>query len=332
MQRRFASWVSNSKKNDQFSFRMLTRGDIAEFIDALKIEGITLQTIQKGYLAALNGLFELAQTAGEYPAGELPTRNHKIFTRRDKKKAASNSGWKPFTDEELSLIFYPDNILDRVKPCDYWLPILGLYTGGRLGELCQLTPKDIKQIDGIWAVDINNEDNKSVKTEAGIRKIPLHPKLIELGFLEYLEDVSPYGGTIFPYLTPDRFRHYDKAPSRRFGEYLDLLGITDDRKVFHSFRSTSNNKLKQNGVEEESRCQFIGHVHDTVNSKVYSTEHTLRYLLDNVAVKLKFDHIDFSKIVYPREQMKVKLIHLMKLADRKRAHKAAGSSRKENSK
>ncbi len=328
MQRKFAAWLKSGKGNGQVTLNRVGRPEIASFIDVLKGEGVTLQTIQKKYLASLNGLFEFAQTTGDYPAGDLPTKNHKIYTRRDQKKSKLKSGWKPFTNEDLSLIFNPESLLARDKPCDYWLPMLGIHTGGRISELCQLKPDNIRQVDGIWAIDINEEDeDQSVKTAAGIRIIPLHPQLVELGFLDYVKDARQYGGTIFPYMTPDRFNHYGKTPGRRFGEYLNSVGITDKKKVFHSFRSTSNDRLKQNGVPEESRCQFIGHEHDTVNSKTYSEKHGVKYLRDNVAVHLNFDHLDFSHLHYPRERMKENLDHLMNKAIRDSDHKKARALR-----
>jgi hypothetical protein len=59
MQRRFFGWVSAKYNNDQHPLRDVMRGDIAEFIDELQKENVSLQTIQKKYLAALNGLFVL---------------------------------------------------------------------------------------------------------------------------------------------------------------------------------------------------------------------------------------------------------------------------------
>lgn len=328
MQRKFAAWLKSRSGTDHIPLNRVGRPEIASFIDVLNSGGTKLQTIQKKYLAALNGLFEFAQTAGEYPAGDLPTKNHKIYTRRDQKKTKSKSGWKPFSNDDLSLIFNAGNLLALDKPCDYWLPLLGLFTGGRLSELCQLKPANIRQINGIWAIDINEEDDdQSVKTVAGIRIIPLHPQLIDLGFLDYVEDVRQYGGTIFPYMKPDRFNHYGKTPGRRFGVYLDGLGISDRQKVFHSFRSTSNDRLKQNGVPEESRCQFIGHEHDTVNSKSYSEEYGVQFLYDNVAIHLTFDHLDFSHLHYPGIKMKEKLDHLMKKVKSNRDHKIARALR-----
>lgn len=270
MLEKFEQWLYAKKSLKPFFIRHISRSDISDFIDDLMAEKVTAQTIQKKYLSALNGVFSLAQTMGAIPDGQLPTQGHKLFNKKDKKKAQHASGYKPFSEEELALIFDHETLLTLEKPCDFWLPLLGLFTGGRISELCQLLVTDIRRIDGIWAIDINDEDAaQTLKTPAAVRKIPLHPMLIELGFLEYLDMARPYGGTIFPYITPDRFMHYGKTPGRRFGEFLDRLKITNSTKVFHSFRSTSNNWLKQRGVEEETRCQFVGHEHGTINSKIY---------------------------------------------------------------
>lgn len=329
MQRRFAAWIKSESGVDEVALNTVETREISIYIDKLKSDGITLRTIQTKHLAALNGLFGFAQSTGDYPKGDLPTKGHKLFTRSDQKKRTKlKLGWEPFSNEDLTLIFKPGNLLALDKPCDYWLPLLAIFTGGRLSELCQLKPNNIRQIDGIWAIDINEDDeDQSIKTPAGIRIIPLHPKLIELGILDYVEVVRPYGGTIFPYLTPDRFKNYGKTPGRRFGEYLDTLGITNDRKVFHSFRSTSNDRLKKNGVPEESRCQFVGHEHDTVNSKDYSKAFDVKFLLENVAIHLTFDHLEFNKLHYPSETFNKKLHHLMKNVIKNREHKKAVEAR-----
>jgi integrase len=327
-QKKFADWLTSQGKFDGNHLHLLSRKEVSGFIEYLQQDGIALQTIQKKYLAALNGLFEFAQSAGAYPSGELPTKGHKIFTRRDKKKAQLENGWEPFSDEELSLIFAPENLLVLPKPCDFWLPLLGLFTGGRISELCQLKPSDISQRDGVWAIDINADDeDQSIKTAAGIRIIPLHSQLIALGFLDYLEDVKKYNGTIFPYLIADKYMRFTKTPSRRFGEYMTKLGIVEKRKVFHSFRSTANNCLKQLGVPEESRCQFVGHEHNTVNSKSYSKRHDVRFMQENIASKLVFPSVDFTVLKYQREKMREELEHLMKLKLKKQGHKEAKAIR-----
>uniref|UniRef100_UPI0035B4B9CC site-specific integrase n=1 Tax=Hylemonella sp. TaxID=2066020 RepID=UPI0035B4B9CC len=328
MQRKFERWLHAKKKVAPYPVRLINRTDISDFIDDLMEDGVSAQTVQKKYLSALNGLFTLAQSSGAIPAGELPTRNHKLFTKADQKKAKHRAGYKLFPDEELSLIFDPEKLLELEKPCDFWLPLLGLFTGGRISELCQLKVSDIKQIDGIWALDINDEDAaQTLKTPAALRTIPLPPQLIQIGFLEYLDMVRPYDGTIFPYMDPDAFNHYGKTPGRRFGEYLDRLKITSRQKVFHSLRSTSNNRLKQLGVNEETRCQFIGHEHDTVNSKVYSASHSVRFLFENISEKLNYPQLKLDKLRFPAKKQADRLAKEMRDATKRRNARAAREAR-----
>ena len=301
-QQLFADWIAVRKNTTHFPIKKITRQDVSDFIDELLQKGLSNQTVQLKYLSAITGLFELARNSGLWEAeATFPTYGHKLFTKATAKKVKDKNSWKPFTSEELKTIFNPSIYLKQQNPTDFWLPLLGLYTGGRISELCQLLIQDIKQIDGAWAISITDEDEcQRLKTPAAKRTIPIHPNLIKMGFLDFVEDMEEFGGMLFPYLTPNRFGNFSETPSERFGKYLDVLGISDPKKVFHSFRSTSNNTLKQNGIPEETRCQFIGHEHETTNSKIYSSEHSVSYLLEHVAPKLSFE-LAFSELIYPRQ-------------------------------
>jgi len=342
MLRKFEAWLYAKKTSNPYLIRFITRVDIGDFIDDLMDEGLTASVIQKKYLAVLNGVFSLAQTLSAIPAGDLPTRNHKIFTKRDQKKTHHLNGYKPYSDDELAQIFNHENLLSLEQPADFWLPLLGLHTGARISELTQLLLTDIKQVDGIWAIDINEEVDdkrrtskssssdekasdhlaKSLKNSASVRKIPLHPTLIKIGFLDYVELVKPYRGDLFPYLNPDAFGSKSGRPSERFGKYLDKLKITSKNKVFHSFRSTANDLLKQAGVPEETRCQFVGHEHNTVNSRVYSQRHTVEFLLNNVADKLVFPNLKLDELKAPLELQKKVLALEVKKSQRLMSNKS----------
>ncbi|QWQ12952.1 site-specific integrase [Ralstonia solanacearum] len=297
---------------------------MADFIDDLMDQGIGAKTIQQKYLAAISGLFELAQTTGVLPEGQqLVSRGHKIFSKADAKKSAITNSYKAFTDDELKQIFQPTLLSQAERPADFWLPMLGLFTGGRISELAQMDIADVQQHNGVWAFSINDEGDKSLKTLAAIRLIPIHPVLIQCGILDYVNDAKEHGTKLFSYLTPNKFGSYGDTPSERWGNHLDTLNIKDPQKVFHSFRSTSNNRLKQNGVSEESRCQFVGHEHDTVNSAIYSDPHNLQFLLDNVASKLHYPALDFTSLKYQPGQFSAMLAHLCAKKESMARHKAA---------
>lgn len=340
-QKNFASWYATKKRKNHLPIRLVTREDISAYIDDLLAEPnpIGAGTIKQKYMAALNGLFKLAQSSGAYPRGEIPSMGHTIISKNTLERQQKKTGWRPFTDEELIKIFSPDTFLSLSDPSDFWLPLLGLFTGARIEELCQmLIDEDVRQVgegqEKIWVISItdlgdDDEEDKQIKTDAARRLIPLHPKLIELGFLDYVEDAKPFGRRLFPYLTANRYGKYQKRPSKHFGEYLDKLGITHRGKVFHSFRKTSNNKLKQSRVTEEERCQFVGHKHETTNSYVYGEDFDIPYLLENVANKLIFNRIDFSLLTYKPGQFTEKLAKECRLTEIRKNHRKAKQEREQ---
>ena len=97
-------------------------------------------------------------------------------------------------DDSIEVLPLDDNMVrtimtltKHVHDFRYWIIRLGYYTGARLNEICQIYKTDIRNIDGIWCLDINDEGNKSVKDKrtkkkkASVRLVPLHPVLIETG-------------------------------------------------------------------------------------------------------------------------------------------------------
>jgi integrase len=100
----------------------------------------------------------------------------------------------------------------HTNPHNFWVPILGLYTGCRLEELCQLYASDIIEIDGIWCLNIvEDKEDKSVKTGEK-RIVPLHPFIIEnLNFIGYVKTLPNQEGRISPDL---------KRINHRYGHYL----------------------------------------------------------------------------------------------------------------
>lgn len=60
-----------------------------------------------------------------------------------------------------------------VKDAFYWVPLIALYSGARLQEICQLYVTDIKQVGAIWVFDFNEDGkDKRLKTSSSNRKTP----------------------------------------------------------------------------------------------------------------------------------------------------------------
>lgn len=298
----FKEWAEKQLGLKPFPITIVDRKIIALYINHLRSIEVNDNTIAKNYLICLNSIFDFAKSIGDYPDIDAPSRLHNLIDKNTKKEKPRN----PFTKDELKKIFDPENLPINGHPEQFFAPLIGLFTGARISEICQLHRIDIGKSDDFYTLSINDEDLKKVKSEASKRVIPLHPILIEIGFIEYLEDMQKFGNFIFPTVKPDKYGYYGKEPGRRWATYLDKIGITDPTKVFHSFRSTTNIKLMDNGIEEEKRCAFIGHDHNTVNSKIYGhkgnadrSKFEPKFLFDLIVPQLNFE-VDFSKLRYKK--------------------------------
>lgn len=171
------------------------------------------------------------------------------------KLKASVQSYEAFTDDELKVIFESADYRTFMNKPDYrWLPFLALFTGARIESLASLQVSQICRDGDVWFLDIRKD-----KTSSGKRKVPLHHQVVESDFLTYVQRVRDAGETqLFPHLKPGK-NGYSKNCSRRFGDYLDRLGIKDERKVFHSFRSTFINRMTWIGVHPGLLMGIVGH-------------------------------------------------------------------------
>ena len=182
------------------------------------------------------------------------------MTIKNPKRA--NEERKAFSDKDLGKLFNSQEYRDgkHAHPYGYWLPLLALYTGARLNELCQLHLADFQAIDGVNVIRISTEDgDKRLKTKAARRLVPIHPELQRLGLLDYVQTLTDKGETrLFPELEKRR-DGYGQTASKWFGRYRERCGITEDGKVFHSFRHTFIDCLKQAGVPKDHIAALVGH-------------------------------------------------------------------------
>ena len=130
-----------------------------------------------------------------------------------------------FTSDDLTLLFNSKHYVQGRfrKPSDYWMPLLGLFTGCRGNELAYLFKEDIRKHpeNGIQYIYIRliTEISKRVKNRNSVRSIPIHPQLKKLGFLKYIDSLKG-GSRIFPELIED---------SKNIGDFYKKWGSTFNR-------------------------------------------------------------------------------------------------------
>ena len=192
-----------------------------------------------------------------------------------------------FTDDDLHLIFNPktylpaifENPLSRIKYPYYFIPILGVFTGARLEELCMCRTKDIMKVKGVWVYRIREEgeygdEETIVKNPYSERDIPLHPILTDtLGFIKYVKMIEKIGhNRVFHELTKIGSGRFQQNVGKFFNErYLKKIGIKDGvRKVsFHSFRHSVETHLTNQNVNPRFIDYLQGHSSKDTGGNIY---------------------------------------------------------------
>lgn len=151
-------------------------------------------------------------------------------------------------------------------PHYYWLPLLGLFTGARLNELCQLYRQDIFKQDEIWVIRIDDKlQGQHLKNNSSRRLIPIHSKLLDLGFIEYINSVQHE--RLFPSLKLER-DGYGTAASKWFGRLKSKQGF-ERGYDFHSFRHTVATQLKNADVSAVIAGELLGHMQNNITYDRY---------------------------------------------------------------
>ena len=189
-----------------------------------------------------------------------------------------------FTDGHLQNLFSLDLFCNpmgwkwhlKTTHCTlYWLFFLSFTTGARLEEIGQVLLRDVKDRHRFPYIDIDDyvgdEDgdaSKSVKTSGSRRVIPIHDKLIALGFSDYCEALRSSGHSkLFPDLSANSLSKHTHDASRRANQLIDRAVSRDGRLVFHSFRHTFKDYAREAELQDRVIDQICGHAPTTVGGK-----------------------------------------------------------------
>ncbi|WP_321495106.1 site-specific integrase [uncultured Desulfobacter sp.] len=264
--------------NKKAEFQGKTMPEIIELNESKGYPTLSVNTVN-GYLTHLGAFFKWCVGQGHmlqnYADGA------KIKTRKTKRPDEIR---KAFFQTDLMVLFgSKDYREDKFRQSfQFWLPILALYTGARMNELAQLRLKDIKVVDGIPSLILQEDPDDptiSIKNAASLRTIPLHPFIAaELNFMRYVQSMRDKGEIrLFPEL-PLQNNNYGHKATKWFGTYKTKLGLDSKQLVFHSFRHTLTDNLKQQLITETLIDELTGHALQGETMGRYGKRYTVEVL------------------------------------------------------
>ena len=226
---------------------------------------------------------------------------------------------EPFSQEDLVKILNPKTYLDytidykkissnqhttfttnkNVKLSNpyYWSFIIGIFSGMRTNEISQLRIDDIVKEGNVWMIIIDETQGKRVKTTSSIRKVPVHPTLISLGFLDYVKIIKSKGvDRVFPELTKQRDGYSQKISQHYNEKFLPSIDVWKKQvKVLYSTRHTFINRCYNKGVDRDIIKQIVGHEPDFTMDVYGGNPFTPQQLYQGIS-KVSYSNIRWNRL------------------------------------
>lgn len=190
----------------------------------------------------------------------------KAYTAKLKLTKATLSEREGFTEAQTAKVMSHANGLPATSWQRWGLSLLAI-TGARVGEVAQLTKEDIKQIDGCWCIDINeNAPGKSVKNRYSNRLVPLIDGAFGFDLSAFLEAVKAGA------LPSDNGINAMNA-SRGLGAVLkESLGEDREKnQTLHSLRHSMASRLQSKGTPLPFTQAILGHASGSISYDTYGS-------------------------------------------------------------
>jgi integrase len=132
--------------------------------------------------------------------------------------------------------------------------------------VAQLRRDDIRREGDHYVATITPEAGPVKNKEA--REVPLHPHLIELGFIEFV--TASAKGYLFLTVAKDaEVKGKLRALKNRLAEFV--RDIVPDKRVApnHGWRHRFITMSRKHGLDQEKRRMITGHAGDSVDERVY---------------------------------------------------------------
>lgn len=189
---------------------------------------------------------------------------------KEPKQKTSRAPDKSYTDDELQKLFHALKY-ESEAPSHYWVVMIALFNSLRAREVSQLHINDILDEAGILCFDINENDaaitKKSVKNHSSCRIVPVHPDLVDAGFMQFVDqrksELENQNGLLFSDVVYSGRSGYAEAVGRWFNRTLKPKFMSSDNTTnngLHSLRNTFGRYAKNRAkMDADARKVLMGH-------------------------------------------------------------------------
>lgn len=252
------------------NWRTHSRAEVTAMRDSMIAEGLAPSTVNK-LLAKLSACINWAKLNGHI--------NHD-YTKGLKLRGIESSR-KAFSEEELKAI--AKTVSEEPETIKRLYGQVAMVTGARAGEVAQLHKEDIKKVDGVWAIDINSSNGKTLKTKHSARCVPLTDGALGFSLTDFLSHVDSLSDPLTPVFSMSR-----DVASKWFNEKVlpKAMNKTPDH-VLHSLRHTVASRLKVSGCSETDAESILGHASQSLSFSLYGKGQAVGRIAEALGVALK---------------------------------------------
>ncbi|MDF9392109.1 integrase [Methylococcus capsulatus] len=232
--------------------------DIRSLVDELRRECALSASTVNGYLATLSASFNWAIAERRYGIERNPCNGCRLPDESVAGELRQQRNERAFTPQQLKTFFESEVSRKGVDTVyKYWIPLIQLYSGARIGEICRLRPEDVVELPGGIPALRLVAANARVPAMRKLRFVPLHPRLIALGLLAHAKDQCGCD-TLWPGLNVPRLGSKGQNLGMWLNRHLNKLGLKQKGRRSDVFRATFEACLKQTGVPEVYRQALLG--------------------------------------------------------------------------
>ena len=273
--------------------------------------GLSPTTVNR-HISAVSSLFKWARTNSYAEANPC---DGLFFAKAKRPKSRP-----PFTPAQLNMVlmsplftgferdgkeFRPGTRMS--SDWRYWIPLIAMFTGARIGEIAQLRVGDVKRQHGAWFLHLRHDEVTAQITKSGQSRIaPIHSFLRNVGFLAFVRgqriraaiDGRP---ELFPDLERNDRDQIGAKPSRFWRWYLSAIGLKDggDGIGAHSFRHSIADQLRAADYLDDEIEVVLGHNQKTVTSGYGMLAQGSVRRLSAMIEAVRFPGVNFEHLYVP---------------------------------